>query len=375
MPLVEKNSLFLTSVSWIEPLIPGTSITPLNCYPRAPNQNAFKIMTIRMPSGRLYFIVNHLCKPTISMPIYDSHLLSTSLRERGLTSSAATRVTSRDDWSFLREMIPAAIPLSVAREKRVQKETATAASPTSSTQLLSAQERLKIKVKRPVAPLPSRSSNGATSVIPPHLHVPNPQPTYSLREARAASIQHVPQQQPPTHPMPGFPNGVPYYPTPLVPPTGPQSATPDSAYPNGVRWAPGPPPQIVAQPSSSPQGGRRSSRQHARQAVSNPNSESQSDPQSQNQVHPSAYNPAMDSMMHPYMPPPGFYYPSPPGFTVPPPGVFVPHPGFSSHPLVPVGSAPGRSMTEKPGAAGGTGPKTQSAPDNDSHIIDPSLME
>ena len=290
-----------------------------------------------------------------------------------LTFSLGARVASRDDWSFLREMIPATIPLSVAREKRVQKETVTAASPSSSTQQLSAQERLKIKVKRPVPAVPSRSSNGATSVIPPHLHVPNPQPTYSLREARAASLQHVPQQQPHPHPMPSFPNGIPYYPAALVSPTGPQSATADSAYPNGVRWAPGPPPSIVAQPSSAPQGGgRRSSRQQARQAGLNASSESQGDPQLQNE-----YNPAIDPMMHPYMhPPPGFYYPSPPGYTMPPPGMFVPHPGFASQPSAPMPPTSGRSTTEKPGpAGGGTGPNNQPTPGNDSHIIDPSLME
>ena len=275
-------------------------------------------------------------------------------------------------------MIPVSIPLSAARGKRAQKETVAAVSPSSSTQQLSAQERLKIKVKRPVAPLPSRSSNGATSVIPPHLHVPNPQPTYSLREARAASMQHVPQQQPHPHPMPGFPNGVPYYPAPLVSPTGPQSATPDSAYPNGVRWAPGPPPSIAAQSPSSPQpGGRRSSRQQARQTASSSKAESQGDPQLQNQAQPSGYNPAVDPMMHPYMhPPPGFYYSSPPGYAMPPPGMFVAHPGFPSHPSTPVPPAPGKSVTEKPGpAGGGTGSNTQPAPGNDSHIIDPSLME
>jgi hypothetical protein len=252
------------------------------------------------------------------------------------------------------------------------------ASPSPPTQQLSAQERLKIKVKRPVAPLPSRSSNGATSVIPPHLHVPNPQPTYSLREARAASLQHVPQQQqqPHPHPMPGFPNGMPYYPAALVSPTGSQSATAaaDSAYPNGVRWAPGPPPSIVAQPSSAPQsGGRRSSRQQARQAGSNPSSESQGDLQLQNE-----YSPVMDPMMHPYMhPPPGFYYPSPPGYTMPP-AVFVPHPGFASQPPALMPPAPGRSTTEKPvPAGGGTGPNNpnQPTPGNDTHIIDPSLIE
>lgn len=327
-----------------------------------------------MPGGRF---VSH-CEPSMSPHKFFAHIrfspaFHSPFEGLELTFSLGARVASRDDWSFLREMIPATIPLSVAREKRVQKETVTAASPSSSTQQLSAQERLKIKVKRPVPAVPSRSSNGATSVIPPHLHVPNPQPTYSLREARAASLQHVPQQQPHPHPMPSFPNGIPYYPAALVSPTGPQSATADSAYPNGVRWAPGPPPSIVAQPSSAPQGGgRRSSRQQARQAGLNASSESQGDPQLQNE-----YNPAIDPMMHPYMhPPPGFYYPSPPGYTMPPPGMFVPHPGFASQPSAPMPPTSGRSTTEKPGpAGGGTGPNNQPTPGNDSHIIDPSLME
>lgn len=311
------------------------------------------------------------------MLMYDFHLafdFSPGLRADFLSG---TRVAARDDWSFLREMIPVAIPLSVAHEKRAQKEPATAASPSSSPQQLSAQERLKIKVKRPVAPLPSRSSNGATSVIPPHLHVPNPQPTYSLREARAASMPHVPQQQSHPHPMPGFPNGMPYYPAALVSPTGPQSASPDGTYPNGVRWA-GPAPPIAAQPSSTPQGGgrRSSSRQQARQTASNTSGESQGDPQLQNQ-----YNPAMDPMMNPYMhPPPGFYYPSPPGYTIPPPGMlpgmFVPHPGFASQPSAPVPPATGRSTSERAGSAGGgTGTNTQPTIGSDSPIIDPSLME
>lgn len=332
---------------------------------------------IRMSDGRS---TSH-CEPSMQPHnCYTQTRFSLGFRllseSQELTSSTATRVASRDDWTFLREMIPVATPLSVAHEKRALKETATAASPSSSSQQLSAQERLKIKVKRPVAPLPSRSSNGATSVIPPHLHVPNPQPTYSLREARAASMPHVPQQQPHPHSMPGFPNGVPYYPTPLVSPTGPQSATPDSAYPNGVRWAPGPPPSIPAQPSSSPQsGGRRSSRQRARQTALNPNAESQGDAESQNQAQPSGYNPATDPMMHPYMhPPPGFYYPSPPGYAMPPPGMFVPHPGFASHPSAPMPPASGRSMTEKSGAAGGSTPD-QPTSGNEPHIIDPSLME
>src|SRR5258706_5647437 len=206
-----------------------------------------------MPGGRF---VSH-CEPSMPPHKFSAHMrfhwLSTSPSTGWeLTFSSGTRVASRDDWTFLREMIPVAIPLSVAREKRAQTETVTAASPSSATEQLSAQERLKVKVKRPVAPLPSRSSNGATSVIPPHLHVPSPQPTYSLREARAASLQHVPQQQPHPHPMSGFPHGMPYNPTALASPTGPPSTTTPSAYPHATRWAPARPSSNAPQPPTRP---------------------------------------------------------------------------------------------------------------------------
>jgi hypothetical protein len=81
-------------------------------------------------AGVLYFTVNHAYHLISSTFIYDFHLaFDFSSEGWELTFSSGTRVASRDDWSFLREMIPVAIPLSVASEKRAQKETATAASP------------------------------------------------------------------------------------------------------------------------------------------------------------------------------------------------------------------------------------------------------